>query len=92
MHHLSTILVALLSLAPAALATPARLESRAAADNTVHINSKTDYCMILPRQQHTNIGDSEHPGGMRSFCTNPTGNQGKVRGFSAFPFCVLSLL
>lgn len=33
-----------------------RLVFDAHRDNTVHINSKTDYCMILPRKKHTDIG------------------------------------
>ncbi|KAJ3565792.1 hypothetical protein NP233_g7418 [Leucocoprinus birnbaumii] len=47
------------------LATPS-----AAPDNTVVINSATSYCMIMPRTLHTNIGDSEHPGGMQSCCSS----------------------
>ncbi|KDN48493.1 hypothetical protein K437DRAFT_255464 [Tilletiaria anomala UBC 951] len=56
----------------------AGLAPRAAADNTVHVTSAKDLCLILPRSKHTNIGDSEHPGGMRSFCNKPYGNQGQL--------------
>jgi hypothetical protein len=27
------------------------------------------FSMIMPRDPHTNVGDSEHPGGMQSFCS-----------------------
>ena len=43
----------------------------AAPDNTVAIRSEADYCLVIPRQDHTNVGDSEHPGGMTVGCTNP---------------------
>lgn len=36
----------------------------------VYITSADDHCIILPRDKHTTIGDSEHPGGMKSYCTN----------------------
>lgn len=25
--------------------------------------------MIMPKDEHTNIGDSEHPGGMKTYCS-----------------------
>ncbi|KAG9087766.1 hypothetical protein FS749_002656 [Ceratobasidium sp. UAMH 11750] len=50
-----------------ALASPFR--PRAAPDNTVVIESTTKYCMIMPRDAHTNIGDSESPGKMQSYCS-----------------------
>lgn len=50
-------------------AWPSHLASRADPDNTVSITDTTTYCLILPREPHTNIGDSEHPGGMKSHCT-----------------------
>ncbi|KAB5592793.1 putative effector protein [Ceratobasidium theobromae] len=45
------------------------LQLRAAPDNTVLIRSETEYCMIMPRQPHTNIGDSESDGQMQAFCS-----------------------
>lgn len=42
--------------------TAHELERRAAAYNTVHITSTTDYCLVVPKNKHTNIGDSEYPG------------------------------
>jgi len=51
------------------VANPVGLQSRAAPDNTVLVSSASNYCMIMPRDPHTNIGDSEHPGGMQSYCS-----------------------
>lgn len=62
-----------LSLALAAAAAPrshiTRVRSRVAHDNTVKVFSKDHYCLILPRDPHTNVGDSEYSGGMRSYCS-----------------------
>ncbi|KAF7965275.1 hypothetical protein HWV62_28838 [Athelia sp. TMB] len=72
----SVLATALLSLAVfSASATPlgnegSELVSRAAADNTVSISSTTKFCMIMPRNPHTDIGDSEHPGGTKSYCSS----------------------
>jgi len=54
-----------------AFATPSRhqLARRAAPDNTVVINGPDNYCMIVPKNAHTNVGDSEYPGGMTSYCS-----------------------
>ncbi|CAA7263268.1 unnamed protein product [Cyclocybe aegerita] len=46
-----------------------RFERRASPDNTVLVNSADDYCLIVPKDPNTNIGDSEHPGGMTSYCS-----------------------
>ena len=35
--------------------------------------------MIMPRDAHTNIGDSEHPGGMKTYCT-PAGRYSSQQG------------
>ncbi|KAG8892004.1 hypothetical protein FRC00_012836 [Tulasnella sp. 408] len=78
---LTTPFVTLLAVVGSALATPlvevpeadvSHLEARAAANNIVKITSTTDYCMIVPKDKHTNIGDSEHPGGMTTYCSKPT--------------------
>ncbi|KAJ7635271.1 hypothetical protein FB45DRAFT_1057141 [Roridomyces roridus] len=67
----SLFLVSVLSVtAPASPSSLNTLHSRAAADNTVSITSSDDFCMIIPRNPHTNIGDSEHPGGMQTFCSS----------------------
>ncbi|KAG9107165.1 hypothetical protein FRC07_008681 [Ceratobasidium sp. 392] len=63
----SSVLLAL-SAASLAFATP--LESRAAPDYTVKVNSPGDFCLILPRKAGTTIGDSENSKGqMQSFCS-----------------------
>ena len=35
--------------------------------------------MIMPRDPHTNIGDSEHPGGMKTYCS-PSGRYSSQQG------------
>ncbi|KAH9043693.1 hypothetical protein EDB85DRAFT_711319 [Lactarius pseudohatsudake] len=35
--------------------------------------------MIVPRTPHTNVGDSEHPGGMKTYCT-PAGRYDSRQG------------
>ncbi|KAF8678750.1 hypothetical protein RHS04_05132 [Rhizoctonia solani] len=55
--------------ASAALAFASPLEPRAAPDNTVLIESASNYCLIMPRHAHTNIGDSESEGQMQSYCS-----------------------
>ncbi|KAJ8072035.1 hypothetical protein PM082_015593 [Marasmius tenuissimus] len=42
---------------------------RATSDNMVSLASRDSYCMIMPRTLHTDIGDSEHPGGMTTYCS-----------------------
>ncbi|KAJ7769185.1 hypothetical protein DFH07DRAFT_938316 [Mycena maculata] len=62
----------LLSWLSAVLASPAglALQSRAAApDNIVSLSSANKFCMIMPRDEHTNIGDSERPGKMKTYCS-----------------------
>ncbi|KAK7685305.1 hypothetical protein QCA50_011668 [Cerrena zonata] len=65
----------------AVLATPSPmpLESRAAVDNIVYVTSVDKHCMIMPRDPHTDIGDSEHPGGMKTYCT-PAGRYDSQQG------------
>ncbi|KAJ6551815.1 hypothetical protein B0H19DRAFT_1159031 [Mycena capillaripes] len=74
----------LLSMAlSAVLGSPAGLdvlESRAvAADNIVYVTDANKFCMIMPRNPHTNIGDSEHPGGMKTYCS-PAGHYDAAQG------------
>ncbi|KAJ6546353.1 hypothetical protein B0H10DRAFT_1326932 [Mycena sp. CBHHK59/15] len=45
------------------------LQTRASADNVVFITDTQKFCMIMPRSPHTNIGDSERPGGTRTHCS-----------------------
>ncbi|KAH8810504.1 hypothetical protein DL96DRAFT_1627373 [Flagelloscypha sp. PMI_526] len=46
---------------------------RAANDNIVYVTDASNFCMIMPRTPHTNVGDSEHPGGMQTYCS-PSGH------------------
>ncbi|KAJ7589915.1 hypothetical protein C8J56DRAFT_825972 [Mycena floridula] len=55
------------------------LQSRAAADNTVYVTDATKFCMIMPRDPHTTIGDSEHPGGTKTYCS-PSGKYSTTQG------------
>ncbi|KAH8826455.1 hypothetical protein DL96DRAFT_1283470 [Flagelloscypha sp. PMI_526] len=60
------------------------LEARVANDNLVYINDKEAFCMIMPRDPATTIGNSEHPGGMKTYCS-PKGcfdyaHQGQLPG------------
>ncbi|KAL9935346.1 hypothetical protein V8E36_005694 [Tilletia maclaganii] len=64
-----------LSLTAAGLAAPSpssnsTLAARAAWQDTIWITSADDFCMIMPKVRST-IGDSEYPGGTRSYCTKP---------------------
>jgi hypothetical protein len=38
--------------------------------------------LIVPRDPHTNIGDSEHPGGMKTYCS-PKGRYSSQQGLSS---------
>jgi len=68
MFRALTVLLSVTALS--VVAAPSELlESRAAADNTVSISSATKFCMIMPRKAHTNIGDSESPGGTKTYCS-----------------------
>ncbi|KAJ7653113.1 hypothetical protein DFH06DRAFT_1047843 [Mycena polygramma] len=74
----------LLSLASAlsVMASPAgldALQSRAAVDNIVYVTDSNKFCMVMPRNPHTNIGDSETPGGMKTYCS-PAGRYDPAQG------------
>ncbi|KAF8629961.1 hypothetical protein AX17_005527 [Amanita inopinata Kibby_2008] len=45
------------------------LQARQAVDNIVYVTDANKFCMIMPRFPHTNIGDSEHPGGTKTYCS-----------------------
>ncbi|KII93940.1 hypothetical protein PLICRDRAFT_49935 [Plicaturopsis crispa FD-325 SS-3] len=62
-------LVAATAVAGASSPVPHTLQSRASADNTVYVTDTNKFCMIVPRTKHTNVGDSEHPGGMKTYCS-----------------------
>ncbi|KAK7461938.1 hypothetical protein VKT23_008370 [Stygiomarasmius scandens] len=55
------------------------LEARQNADNIVYVTDAQTFCMIMPRDPHTNIGDSEHPGGMKTYCS-PNGKYSSDQG------------
>ncbi|KAG8921141.1 hypothetical protein FRC01_000394, partial [Tulasnella sp. 417] len=76
-----TPFVAVLAIVGSAIATPLvevpeanvnHLQARVSPTNMVQITSTTDYCMIVPKNKKTNIGDSEQPGGMTTYCSKPT--------------------
>ncbi|KAF8960059.1 hypothetical protein BDZ97DRAFT_1835279, partial [Flammula alnicola] len=66
-----------------ATASPAvdvqELHSRQAVDNIVYVTDANTFCMIMPRNPHTNIGDSEYPGGMKTYCS-PAGRYSSLQG------------
>ncbi|KAI0090948.1 hypothetical protein BDY19DRAFT_984033 [Irpex rosettiformis] len=75
-------LLAVTSILAAYAAPPVEneLEGRAAAvDNIVYVTDANKFCMIMPRDPHTNIGDSEHPGGMKTYCS-PAGRYSSKQG------------
>ncbi|KAL1735037.1 hypothetical protein EV714DRAFT_280664 [Schizophyllum commune] len=76
MFSLRTLLVAGAFAAPALAAS---ISPRQAADNIVYITNQNDFCMIMPRTKHTNVGDSEHPGGMKTYCS-PSGHYDDAQG------------
>ncbi|KDR78653.1 hypothetical protein GALMADRAFT_244124 [Galerina marginata CBS 339.88] len=55
------------------------LEARQAVDNIVYVTDSNQFCMIMPRNPHTNIGDSEAPGGMKTYCS-PAGRYSPDQG------------
>ncbi|KAF6759815.1 hypothetical protein DFP72DRAFT_884292 [Ephemerocybe angulata] len=55
------------------------LEARQTADNIVYVTDAQKFCMIMPRNAHTTIGDSETPGGMKTYCS-PTGKYDSSQG------------
>jgi len=64
---------------PETLISPVyQLDARSSATNIVYIGSESDYCLIVPKNKHTNIGDSEYPGGETTYCANPHNGQGKM--------------
>ncbi|ETW86776.1 hypothetical protein HETIRDRAFT_58748 [Heterobasidion irregulare TC 32-1] len=58
---------------------PGILHARQDVQNIVYVTSTDKHCMIMPRDAHTNIGDSEHPGGMKTYCT-PAGRYSSQQG------------
>ncbi|KAE8212290.1 hypothetical protein CF327_g4060 [Tilletia walkeri] len=58
------------TVAAASASTNQTLGARAPWADTIWINGPDDFCMIMPKTRMT-IGDSEYPGGTRSYCTKP---------------------
>ncbi|KAF4609562.1 hypothetical protein D9613_012294 [Agrocybe pediades] len=48
---------------------PFGLSKRAAPDNTVVVNGADNYCLVVPKNANTNVGDSEQPGGTTVYCS-----------------------
>ncbi|KAJ7262951.1 hypothetical protein C8J57DRAFT_1719181 [Mycena rebaudengoi] len=66
----------------AAVASPSGLDTlvpRAADDNIVYVTDANKFWCHAPRNPHTNIGDSEHPGGMKTYCS-PAGRYADSQG------------
>ncbi|PPQ63233.1 hypothetical protein CVT24_005693 [Panaeolus cyanescens] len=80
---ISNIACVLFALASVGFASPTVethvLESRQAVDNIVYVTDANLFCMIMPRYEHTNIGDSEYPGGMKTYCS-PAGRYSTQQG------------
>ncbi|KAF5358780.1 hypothetical protein D9758_008535 [Tetrapyrgos nigripes] len=55
------------------------LQARQDATNVVYVTNANTFCMIMPKHAHTNIGDSEHPGGMKTYCS-PNGKYSSSQG------------
>jgi len=51
-------------------AVPNGLHARQDVQNVVYVTDLDFFCMIMPRDPHTNIGDSKHPGGMKTYCSS----------------------
>ncbi|KAH6909789.1 hypothetical protein BKA70DRAFT_176202 [Coprinopsis sp. MPI-PUGE-AT-0042] len=67
------ILLAIFYLLKLVIAVPAgrRHRQRAVApDNVVSINGPDNYCLIVPKEEHTEIGESEQPGGTTTYCSS----------------------
>ncbi|KAF9048860.1 hypothetical protein BJ165DRAFT_1580357 [Panaeolus papilionaceus] len=75
---LNKLALTLVAIAGVGLASPA-LEARQAVDNIVYVTDSSKFCMIMPRYEHTNIGDSEYPGGMKTYCS-PAGRYDTQQG------------
>ncbi|KFH74130.1 hypothetical protein MVEG_01343 [Podila verticillata NRRL 6337] len=56
MHSFSTLIFT------AAAILSSKLIAAASPDNTVVVDGPDKYCVIVPRDPHTNVGDSEHLG------------------------------
>ncbi|KAF9650692.1 hypothetical protein BDM02DRAFT_1293579 [Thelephora ganbajun] len=55
------------------------LVARQDPQNIVYVTDADRFCMIMPRYPHTNIGDSEYPGGTQTYCS-PDGRYSSDQG------------
>ncbi|THH19016.1 hypothetical protein EW146_g2077 [Bondarzewia mesenterica] len=76
---LTTFFFASVLSAVASPSGPDILHARQDVQNIVYVTSAAKHCMIMPRDPHTDIGDSEHPGGMKTYCT-PAGRYSSQQG------------
>jgi len=58
---------------------PNSLHGREDVQNIVYVTNADKFCIIVPRDAHTNVGDSEHPGGMKTYCS-PDGRYSSQQG------------
>ncbi|KAK2467645.1 hypothetical protein APHAL10511_000500 [Amanita phalloides] len=79
MHTTTLLPFALLAWAGSTLASALRRRQDPNPTNIAKINSASDYCIIVPKSPHTNIGDSEYSGGETTYCTS-TGQTSSDQG------------
>ncbi|KAG9088362.1 hypothetical protein FS749_002224 [Ceratobasidium sp. UAMH 11750] len=75
----SLVLTVLAACALGAPNGPLATRADPAPDNIVYVTDANKFCMIMPRNPHTNIGDSETPGGMKTYCS-PNGLYNNAQG------------
>ncbi|TFK19772.1 hypothetical protein FA15DRAFT_647990 [Coprinopsis marcescibilis] len=68
-YFYQSLLLCLWSFQASAGPTISLYHARALANNTVTVNGPESYCLIVPKDQHTDIGDSEYPGGTTTYCS-----------------------
>lgn len=52
----------------------------------VKINTKDDFCLVVPKDYQTSIGDSEKPGGETVWCQNRSRATSSSTGIFSGPF------
>ncbi|KAH9817647.1 secreted protein [Melampsora americana] len=70
LHYILALLLLISTLAPIQ-----------AKDLTVSIVDRYSFCLIVPKDPHTNIGDSEYDGGMSLWCQGINRGQGRFNNF-----------
>ncbi|KAL0063426.1 hypothetical protein AAF712_009630 [Marasmius tenuissimus] len=61
--------VFLASLLSTIVASPSSTLHPRSPNNIVYVTNAEKYCLIVPKDAHTNIGASEYPGGMTTYCS-----------------------